>query len=161
MRKHFVAITFAIVVSACVPPDPKATSVISDPHTGRTSVASPSLGVSLPGRDDGSMTAQVAWHPEVGYVVFTDVTRQGWMFPREAWSMGRKLNYKHLESNVNTCYGGNCTVTESGAIVMSRADFVRAAEAGLSFKLIGTRGSIEGLVPAEAFAGVIKKLPEN
>lgn len=146
------------VLSGCMQdPDPSSVSVINDRHTGSTITTSPELAVQLPGRMDGLLKAQVAHSAETGIVIFTKVSRQGWMFPREAWSNGVKLKYSSLDSEVGYCGSYGCTTIESGAISLTKSQAIAAGSQGLSLKIIGTRGSIEGMIPAAAFASVIEK----
>ena len=153
-----LAIVSAIALTGCMQdPDPNAVRVINDRHTGASITTSPELAVQLPGRMDGLLQAQVAHDAKNGVVVFTKVSRQGWMFPNQAWSNGRKLDYSRLDAQTGYCGSSGCTTIESGAISLSLAQARMAASQGLQFRLMGTRGSIEGNIPAAAFASVLQK----
>lgn len=153
-----LALASVVALSGCMQdPDPSAVSVINDRHTGASITTSPELAVQLPGRMDGLLQAQVAHDAKNGVVVFTKVSRQGWIFPSQAWSNGRKLDYSRLDAQTGYCGSSGCTTIESGAISLSLAQARTAAAQGLPFKLMGTRGSIEGNIPATAFSSVLKK----
>lgn len=160
MKFPFSTLAFvsAFALAGCMQnPDPTAVSVINDRHTGASITTSPELAVQLPGRTDGLLQAQVAHDAKNGVVVFTKVSRQGWMFPTQAWSNGRKLDYSRLDAQTGYCGSSGCTTIESGAISLSLAQARTAASQGLPFRLMGSRGSIEGNIPAAAFASVLQK----
>ena len=75
----------------------------------------------------------------------------------EAWSYGKQFKFTKVNGNVMGC-GAGCTLQEGGFIHMTEAQFKKAAIEGFGFKLLGSGGSVEGVVPASAFAQVLSAL---
>lgn len=75
----------------------------------------------------------------------------GWQFFNEAWSFGNKLPFSVSDRQV---VSSNITV-ETGVIGLTKAQFLKAAQDGFEFKLVGQRGSLEGNIPASSFVDVI------
>ena len=81
-------------------------------------------------------------------------TGQGWAFFREAWSYGRKLDYKPGKEQLTGCAGG-CSMIEEGGIRMTKAEFEAAARNGLEFKLVGQNRELVVKVPAKVFQAAL------
>lgn len=129
----------------------------SDPHTGTDVVYSS----SYPAKDSllSTLTTKVAWTNKDGYVIDTKFmgTGTGWAFFSEAWSHGTKLTFEKVDSQLLSCSSG-CTITETGAIHLTDAQFNSGLESGFEFKLVGQRTSIVGEIPARLFREVSEQM---
>jgi len=134
-----------------------AQTVQHDQHTGATLVAS--KRVSVKGGLFSNLNAYGIWSSRQGYGVAVEYigTGGGWHFFQEAWSFGKQFQFTQANGNVMGC-GAGCTLQEGGFIHMTEAEFKKAANEGFGFKLLGSGGSVEGTVPASAFAQVLSAL---
>lgn len=105
-----------------------------------------------------SLSARAVYSTQKGYGVTVGYlnTGLGWMFIREAWSFGKRLPYTPDAENVVGC-GGGCTISETGRIGLTEAEFRQAAVNGFEFKLVGRNGAIVGKLPATAFKQVLSQ----
>lgn len=144
-------ITLAMVAPAL------AQAVRHDQHTGATLVSS--KRVSLKDGLFSSLNAYGIWSSRQGYGVAVEYigTGGGWHFFEEAWSFGQRFKFTKGNGNVMGC-GAGCTLQEGGFIHMTESQFKKAAIEGFGFKLLGSGGSVEGNVPASAFAQVLSAL---
>lgn len=143
----FGLIALAIALSGCATPPPSKTF---DAHTGKTTVrASPVIA-----QDNlfYRLNATPMHTTTAGYGLHTYFsTTLGWHFFKQAWSNGKQLKFDVLDQDVV----GSLGVAEEGFIRLSEAEFRKAAKSGFDFKLIGTKGGVEGSVPATAFQQVL------
>jgi hypothetical protein len=152
--KAFVA---AVVIAVATMAPAFAQTVQYDQHTGATLVASKRMSVK-----NGlfnNLNAYGIWSSRQGYGVAVEYigTGGGWHFFQEAWSFGKQFKFTQANGNVMGC-GAGCTLQEGGFIHMTEAQFKKAASDGFGFKLLGDGGSVEGSVPAAAFAQVLSAL---
>jgi hypothetical protein len=153
MKQLFASIAIVIAMAAPI----AAQTVQHDQHTGATLVSS--KRVSVKGGLFSNLNAYGIWSSRQGYGVAVEYigTGGGWHFFKEAWSYGQQLKFSEGNSNVMGC-GAGCTLQEGGFIHLSEAQFKKAASEGFGFKLLGSGGSVEGTVPASAFAQVLSAL---
>jgi len=153
MRYIAFAIAAAVTLSACQ----TQPGTVHDAHTGKTVVHSSRFAIQ-----SGLLHyvhATAGFSNVNGYSVVIEhlAIGLGWRFFREAWSHGKRFQYVIGKEAVMGCSNG-CSLYETGAIRMSERDFLQAAAIGFDFKLIGSGGSLEGRVPAEAFRQVLRQL---
>ncbi|RWP69533.1 hypothetical protein [Mesorhizobium sp.] len=151
-----VTMTAAIFLSACQ----NTAGTVTDKHVG-VSVAHSQV-YPLKNGLLYNLNAFVGHSDRKGYSIALTYssTGLGWMFFREAWSFGKKLDYVVVDEQLAGCGGGSCTIVEKGGIRMSASDVQKAAVEGFEFKLLGKNGSIEAKVPAEAFQQVLKQVAQ-
>lgn len=104
------------------------------------------------------MSARAFYSSKHGYGIETTYSNYGWIFPREVWSNGRQFKYHATNSDTASCAGaGGCITLESGVIFLSKKDFQQASKAGFDFKLIGTKGAVEGSIASKRFKEVLSQ----
>lgn len=149
MKSVFVVIAL-IFLSACQ----TGPGVYSDKHTGRKIIKSSSkmLDSSL------LVTAfgEAAYLDQDGYVVAVSYMAPAWAHFREAWSFGKKYDYKRVRANVIGCDVGGCMIQEDGYIKIPERDFYRFSKKGFEFKLVGSSRSFESKIPARLFIEVLQ-----
>lgn len=130
-----------------------------NPHTGLTTIAS--RGYTLELQWNATLAARAVHFKRNGtdvWSVYTYVSRDDRNTPLvdSAWSFGRKLPYRKIDRRRTNC-AIDCNRQEQGEIVLNRRLFEILSETGLTFHLVGKRGSYTGHLPADAFANVLAK----
>lgn len=151
MRKVVLAVLVGLLAGCQTGP-----AVQHDVHTGNTIVRS--SRVQARGGLLSSLHATAVHSSKFGYGIYVEYmnTGLGWMFIDQAWSFGKQYTYDVGGRDTLGCYNG-CTIRETGAIRMDEQQFRNAASSGFTFKLIGSKGSIEGTVPASVFQQVLQQ----
>ncbi|WP_288959534.1 hypothetical protein [uncultured Sulfitobacter sp.] len=135
---------------------------LNDIHTGTSAGHSKSYNAASGLLYNLNSSAIVAVRGnETKYAVSTRFlsTGMGWSFFREAWSFGQQMEFNVTNETVASCGSGTCSHIEDGAIVMTRAQFEKAAQTGFEFKLVGKNRSVIGKLPAEAFKEALAFFP--
>lgn len=141
----FLFLIFSL--SAC---HTSAPSKIIDKHTGTTIVRS----ANFIAKDNlfYRLNATPFHSSTSGFGIETSFNGTlGWNFFNEAWSFGNRLPFSVSDRRV---VSSNITV-ETGVITLTKTQFLKAAQDGFEFKLVGQRGSIEGSIPASSFMEVL------
>jgi hypothetical protein len=106
-----------------------------------------------------SLSAQAFFLQESGFgVLASHCTFGGYIFVERAVSAGRPLPVRRKSGglfNIRPKMG--CERPEMSEIALTSEQFSSAAQQGFRFRLIGSRGAIEGDVPAAAFQEVFAK----
>lgn len=140
----YVTLSLAIL-TGCQAAGP---SKIHDKHTGltvtkaRNNIAADSLFYRL--------NATPFHSSSIGYGIETGFSGPDWQFFREAWSHGKRLPFDVTNQQVIAGH-----ILEFGSIRLTKSEFMKAAEKGMDFKLVGKNGSLEGKIPASAFREVL------
>lgn len=149
--KYSLLLVSAISLAACQ----SAPTVYHDKHTAQSIVYGSKFNAN-----DGllsSVIAQPFYIPSKNlWGIETLYMGTEWLFISEASSLGKRFSYKKSAQDVRGCSAGSCTISENGAILLSEAEFRRAAQSGFEFSLRGSKGSIDGKLPASTFQGVLK-----
>ena len=144
-----------LLLTACTSPGVEEVN----PHTGLTTIAS--RGYTLELQWNATLSARAVHFERNGtehWSVYTYVTRDDRNTPQitSAWSFGRALPYRRIDQRRTGC-GLVCNRQEQGEIVLNRALFEMLRETGLTFHLVGERGSYTGQLPGMAFGEVLEK----
>lgn len=93
------------------------------------------------------------------YALLTAVQRDGPNFPRieDVFSQGQPLRYETSDRRYVQCSGG-CLREEIGVIHLSAGAFHAMATTGLTFQMIGRRGTYTGTVPPTLFAQALAQV---
>ena len=149
------ALFLLLFLSACTTP-----AIYSqNPHTGVTLVGS--RGHMLQSGLNASFEARAALSKkgeDEAWRILTYVTRDDRNYPRimSAWTHGIELPYRRLDRRRAGC-GSGCNRQEAGEIIASRKLFEILSGSGLTFQLIGKRGTYTGHLPGSAFTEVLSK----
>jgi len=129
---------------------------VADVHTGQT--ISYSSRVSISSGLLSNLHGRAYYSTRKGYGVAIDylATGTGWAHFSAVYSYGKQLPYVRGPSNVLGC-GGGCSITETGEIKFTEAEFAEAAKRGFDFALIGQNGRIDSKMPASAFQEVLRQ----
>ncbi|HMO09792.1 MAG TPA: hypothetical protein PKD10_19425 [Paracoccaceae bacterium] len=133
---------------------------VSDTHLGATGTYSRSFSAQqglLHSFMVRAVHARRGGEERYGVATSWNATGLGWSFFREAYSYGRAYPYEATDERVMFCSSSGCSHIENGIILMTRAEFMQAAERGFAFKLFGRNRSVEGAVPPEAFREVLAR----
>lgn len=151
MRRFLLAALVAI--AGCQTPPGKVTDVhmgVTATHSGMTIVHSGLFDSMWVVAIVGTRGGVTKYGLETRYLS----TGQGWAFFRDAWSYGRKLEFKPGREQLAGCAGG-CSMIEQGGIRLSKAEFEAAARNGLEFKLVGQNRELIVKVPAKVFQSAL------
>ena len=148
-------LALVLLLAACTTPGVDEVN----PHTGLTTIAS--RGYTLQLQWNATLAARAAHFERNGaevWSVYTYVTRDDRNTPSitSAWSFGRQLQYRTIDRQRTGC-GVVCNRQEQGEIVLNRRLFETLSTRGLTFHLVGDRGSYAGHLPGAAFAEVLAK----
>lgn len=149
-------VALILLLTACTTPGVNE----ANPHTGLTTIAS--RGYTLDLQWNATLAARAVYFnrrdTEV-WSIYTYVTRDDRNSPRitSAWSFGRDLPYRRIDTRRTNC-ALDCNRQELGEIPMNRRLFEMLSDTGLTFHLVGGRGSYTGHLPGEAFTEVLTKV---
>lgn len=152
IRKLISALAVAAALASCQAGPGK----VADVHTGQT--ISYSSRVSISAGLLSNLHGRAYYSMSKGYGVAIDylATGTGWAHFSAVYSYGKQMPYVRGPSNVLGC-GGGCSITETGEIRFTEAEFKDAAQRGFDFALIGQNGRIDSKIPASAFQEVLKQ----
>ena len=150
------ALVLMMLLAACASPGVEEVN----PHTGVTTIAS--RGHTLDLKWNATLSARAAYFERNGteiWSIYTFVTRGDRNTPKitSAWSHGVELYYRRVDVRRTNC-ALDCNRQENGEIVLSRELFEMLRNRGLTFHLVGKRGSYTGHLPGDAFSEVLSRV---
>lgn len=130
-------------------------TVYTDQHTGQTLYYGSNVNAYHGALDWLRVRPFISKGGQYGFE--TTYSNYGWIFIREAWSNGQRLQYRSTDSTPTACGGaGGCITLENGIVLLSETQFRTAAKSGFAFGLRGDAGSVDGKIPASAFNEALK-----
>jgi len=149
--RGFLLLFLAVMLGACAPGPVSEVN----PHTGVASRASGVLTIDR--RYPARLEVRAVRLAKAGaeeFALLTFVTRDDLNYPRieRVWSFGRALPYARIDRRRI-----GFARQEAGAIRLSRGAVEAAARTGLTFQMIGPRGTYGGTVPARLFGEILAR----
>lgn len=150
MRYLAGAVALVFALAACSADDSRTgPQTILDPVTGLNAFVSGEYKAAP------TLSTRAAYVADLGHVVLVDYRASSWAFINQAHSGGRKLEYIKMDQRVISCVNG-CKILESGSIRLPSSEFQEYSKTGMKLALTGSRGRVDGYIPAKAFQEVIE-----